>query len=184
MSGECECGSGMKRGSAGSIALTSRGELLRVQGIATGGFAGVNGVRYRSIPAPIDLPESIAAQLNDKPNLAVSTSRLAASAPITFANVIEVAQKVDTAIVEAWLVENGQGFEIDAKRLQQLADAKLAPSVIDLMVALSYPKIFSVNAASREGEFRPEESRAAETRVRENRRVGMGVEWDIFGNPY
>ena len=67
VSSEYECATGMKRASSGIISLTARGELLSVQGIATGGFTGVNGVRYRSIPAPIDLPEAIASQLNDKP---------------------------------------------------------------------------------------------------------------------
>ena len=72
----------MKRGSSGIISLTARGELLSVQGIATGGFSGVNGVRYRSIPAPIDLPESIAAQLNDKPNMAVATQTHGTQVPV------------------------------------------------------------------------------------------------------
>jgi hypothetical protein len=49
-------------------------------------------------------------------------------------------------------VERAQRFTLDAKRLIALADAGVPSRVIDLMVALSYPRAFAINTASRQGE--------------------------------
>jgi hypothetical protein len=60
---------------------------------------------------------------------------------------------VDRPVVEAWLLERGQGFELDAKRLVALADAGVPGTVTDLMVALSNPKVFAINRSAREAEL-------------------------------
>ncbi len=69
---------------------------------------------------------------------------------------VEAAWRLDAPVVEAWLAERGQGWSgLNARQLTQLADAGVPGSVTDVMVALSYPRTFAVNAASRQAEFRP-----------------------------
>jgi len=47
-------------------------------------------------------------------------------------------------VVEAWLLERGQRFALDAKTLMQLADAGVPARVTDAMVAVSNPQQFAV----------------------------------------
>jgi hypothetical protein len=46
--------------------------------------------------------------------------------------------------VEAWLLERGQRFALDAKTLVQLADAGVPARVTDAMVAVTNPQTFAV----------------------------------------
>jgi hypothetical protein len=58
--------------------------------------------------------------------------------------VIEASRFLSPAAEEAWLAELDQDFNLDDKALVRLADEKVAPSVIDVLVAVSNPKVFSV----------------------------------------
>jgi hypothetical protein len=60
------------------------------------------------------------------------------------ADVKEASAKLMPEAVQAALVELGTGFNVKGKQLAELADAGVATSVIDLMIALSYPKHFVV----------------------------------------
>jgi hypothetical protein len=59
-------------------------------------------------------------------------------------DVIEAGAAVPAAAVEAWLAESGSRVPVDRAGLLRLADAHVAENVIDLMVALAYPKKFEV----------------------------------------
>jgi len=62
------------------------------------------------------------------------------------------------SIVESWLVEEGEGFALSARRLDQLKSAGVPDRVIDVMVALSYPGVFAINLATHSGERRAPEA--------------------------
>jgi hypothetical protein len=85
---------------------------------------------------------------------ATISARAAAAAPLAIDDVVEASRKVQADVLQAWLVERGEPFTLDAKRLIALADAGVPPGVIDLMVALSYPARFAINPAARQGERR------------------------------
>ncbi len=85
---------------------------------------------------------------------ATIAARAAAAAPLGIDDVVEASRKVQADVLQAWLVERAQPFTLDAKRLIALADAGVPSSVIDLMVALSYPNAFAINPAARQGERR------------------------------
>lgn len=147
------CSGGTTRGGTGLIAMSGNGEWLYVQGMTLGGQTGLRVQRYRETTSDIPLPNDVADALR----LSVSTAmqaRAAAGAPLSIDDVVEASRRVDAPVLEAWLVERAEPFTLDAKRLIVLADAGVPPRVIDLMIALSYPKIFAINAASREGERR------------------------------
>jgi hypothetical protein len=70
-----------------------------------------------------------------------------AGAPMSLEDVMEASKKVSAGALEATLDETGGRFNLDSRTLLQLADAGVSPSVIDLMVALSYPDRFKVERA-------------------------------------
>lgn len=62
----------------------------------------------------------------------------------TIQDVKEASAKLSAETVQAAIVELRQGFDLNGKRLIELDDAGVPDSVIDLMVALSFPKRFVV----------------------------------------
>jgi hypothetical protein len=59
-------------------------------------------------------------------------------------DMIEASRTVDAEAVRAWVAEMNDPFDLDSRRLIRLADAGVPASVIDVMVAVSYPKTFTV----------------------------------------
>jgi len=149
------CASGHTEGS-GVIAMDPDGsQWLYIQGMTLGGQTGVRVQRYREVTDDdLLLPDDVKAAIRMDLS-ATMHARAAAAVSLATDDVGEAARRVDTSVLEAWLVERGESFTLDAKRLVTLADAGVPTPVIDLMVALSYPKVFAINAASRQGERRP-----------------------------
>ncbi|HYX82561.1 MAG TPA: hypothetical protein VE714_09225 [Gemmatimonadales bacterium] len=152
------CAGGITREGSAIIAMTGdgTGEWVYIQGVSLGAAYGQTGVhvqRYREASTDsVTLPDEVKAALP----YAVAASmraRTAALAPVAINDVVEASRKVDPAVVQAWLIQRNQPFFVDAKKLVALADAGVPSSVIDLVVALSYPKRFAINAASRQGEL-------------------------------
>ena len=146
------CPGEVRRSGTGVIAMTPNGQWTYVQGGTMGGREpGVSVQRYRETVSDLALPDDVAAALHRNVS-GTRQARAAASAPLAIADVIEVFSHLDAAVLEAWLVERGQKFALDAKGLVQLADGGVPSRVIDLMVALSYPNAFAINTAAHEGE--------------------------------
>jgi len=76
--------------------------------------------------------------------MAAQGARVATGADIGTTAVIEASKKASPAVVEAWLLERGQHFSLDATTLVQLADAGIPARVTDAMVAVSNPQKFAV----------------------------------------
>jgi hypothetical protein len=88
----------------------------------------------------------------------VQGARVAAGANIGTKAVIEASKKSTPAVVEAWLLERGQRFALDANTLTQLADAGVPARVTDAMVAVSNPRQFAVAHAAPAAQYnRPED---------------------------
>ena len=133
---------GIDRTTSGIIAMSPTGEWLDVQGVSVGSDEGVRIARYRDAGVPSVVPAALAASLRDR---AVSTqaARFAAGATIGSTAVIEASRAVSAAVVEAWLLERGQVFSLDASELVRLADAGVPARVTDAMIAVSNPKVFA-----------------------------------------
>ncbi|MEO7966386.1 MAG: hypothetical protein ABIT38_20985, partial [Gemmatimonadaceae bacterium] len=52
---------------------------------------------------------------------------------------------LEVGVLQTWLAERGQGFDLDARQLVSLQKAGVATEVIDVMVALSYPEQFALD---------------------------------------
>lgn len=63
---------------------------------------------------------------------------------LSISDVKEASNKVIPEVLQAALVELKSGFNLNGKRLLELEDASVPRGVIDLMVALSFPKRFVV----------------------------------------
>lgn len=175
-----ECSGNRTRTSTGIMSISPNGEWLDVEGVKVGANGGVRVVHYGRVPVPAALDASMKLALEGN-KLATTTAFLAASDSVRVADVIEATKHVDPLVVQTWLAQRGQGFGIDAKRLNQLADAKVPSNVIDVMVALSYPRSFAINLAQADGQVVPtEQTRAnAEESLRDGPTVYMN-NWDPF----
>jgi hypothetical protein len=151
---EVTCPGNLRRTTSGLMAITPDGQWLDARGVAVRGQMAVHVVRYADAGLPTTVPAEIVERLSGR-GLAVGLARQAASAPVTLADVVEASHHIEPALVEAWLAGSGQGFALDAKKLVALSDSGVSDRVIDVMVALSYPKMFAVNATSGLDEFAP-----------------------------
>ena len=154
---EDACGGGNTRNGTGVIAMSGTGEWLYIQGVTVGGATGLRVLKYREAtsdtPLPIDVADALRVGV-----ASVSRARAAAGARLSTDDVVEASRRLDAAVLEAWLAERAEPFTLDGKGLIALADAGVPARVIDLMVALSYPKYFAINAALRQGERRVAQS--------------------------
>jgi hypothetical protein len=151
---EFACGKTAIEGS-GVFAISDAGEWIEVRGSIIGGRSTVRAVRYR--PAGRTLRRLAAGTASDSMPFAVVDEReaarhqrFAAGAPVSADAVLEAAKAVQTPVAEAWLNELRQIFALNGTELVRLSDAGMPPSMIDLMVALSYPKRFAVRRAEYE----------------------------------
>lgn len=144
--GETNAGSG--------LIVMSGDRWLYIQSMTIGGQTGVRVQRYREATRELLLPADVADALH----LGVSAmmrARATAGAPLSIEDVVEASHNVDVPVVEALLVERAEPFALNAKRLIALADAGVPSRIIDLMVAVSYPRAFAINASTRQGERVP-----------------------------
>ncbi len=145
---ELTCAGGLKRVSTGVISMPSTTEWLDVQSVGVGERKAVRALRYREARLSAEIPAEILAALGDR-SFSLGAARLAAATPVTPADLIDVSRHLDAAAIEVWLVEQELAFAADAKQLVQFADAGVPTSVIDMVVALSYPDRFRVAAQPR-----------------------------------
>ncbi|HSJ07772.1 MAG TPA: hypothetical protein VK936_13795 [Longimicrobiales bacterium] len=142
LSAEMDC-DGVRRVSSGVIAMVSESEWLDVQAVSVAGRDAVRTLRYR--PArDEDVPASMTAALADDRTLRQEAARLHASAPMDGDAVIEAAGAVAPAALEALVASQGHAWTLDAATLVRLSDAGVPPSVLDMMIAVSYPQRFAV----------------------------------------
>lgn len=173
------CPGGLTRTSNGIMALSAAGEWLDVQGIVAGTTVGVRVARYRDVTDVASLPSEIAAALRGRERV-VSDARIIATAPLVPADVVEASRFLDPGVVQTWLAERGEGFALDANRLSELEKAGVAPNVIDVMVALSYPRVFALDRSRVGG---PNDTRTTDEVAGSGRTVYV-YGWDPFYSDY
>jgi uncharacterized membrane protein YgcG len=108
--------------------MIAGGVWTDVQSVEIGGRENIRVRRYQR--APFSAARSIAPQLDP--------------GDFTIEDVKEAVTKISPRAVEAALVEVGATFTLSSRELLALDKAGVPDSVIDLMVAVSYPKHFLV----------------------------------------
>jgi hypothetical protein len=136
---------GVRRVSTGVLAMLAETEWVDVQTYAVGEQHAVRILRYRAV-ADADIPAEFAQAFDRATSLARETARLYAAAPLQVDDVIEAGSYISTPALQALLAAHGHGFRIDARTLASLHDAGVDQSIIDVMIALSYPTRFAVRS--------------------------------------
>jgi hypothetical protein len=127
----------------GLSSLVSASRWVDVQVVETAGRQQVRTRRFwRSSAAA---PAAVADAVRHLTRADISVAALTAD------DVIEASAAIPAAGVEAWLAESGVKVPINRRTLARLADAKVGSHVIDLMVALAYPRKFEVRRNSGSG---------------------------------
>ncbi|MEQ1913428.1 MAG: hypothetical protein ABMA15_31735, partial [Vicinamibacterales bacterium] len=141
LSSTLSCPNQPEVGNSGLSALIGADQWLDVQVIKSRGRTEQTRVQrfWRSSDAP---PSPVAG---DVKALALPRTTLSR---VTIEDVIEASDAVAPSAVEAWLSEGAIRVPVARRELVQLSEAHVHGEVIDLMVALYYPKKFEVRRAS------------------------------------
>ncbi len=159
---EFVCEGGLEQTSAGLMSMLSPYEWMDVRTVDVAGESVPWVLRYQlATPEAVEAAglEGIAADRI----MTQQFARVAASSPLTIEDVVDAAAHMSAKAVETWVVERGDQFRVDAVQLISMADAGVPESVIDMVVAVSYPDQFVVNRRMEDG-----------TELAESERMGTG----------
>jgi hypothetical protein len=136
---------GVQQSGTGVLALVSPTQWVDVRAIEVDGERTSWVQRYRLVGIDRAVSEGI-----DDPGFGMETAaraaRFVAHRGVGFGEVEEAARHVDTEALEGWLANRSEGFAPTASDLEGLVDAGVSESVIDVIVAKSFPETFSVDA--------------------------------------
>lgn len=136
------CEAGNVRNTSGISMLTASNRWVDIQLANVAGQREVLVRRYSRMAADTARRAGAERDLT----LAATTARQAAAAPLDLEDILEAVAAVDVAAVETMLLEGSIDFVADSKALLRLDDAGVPGQLIDLVVALSYPDYFAVDA--------------------------------------
>jgi hypothetical protein len=143
---ELDC-AGVRRVSTGVIALIAENEWIDAQAVTVADQHATRAVRYRSV-RPENVPAALAHLVPER-QLALEAARIATSRPLDVDAVVEASGRVAEPALEALLAARQHGFGLNARTLLDLEQRGVAASVIDMMIALSYPRTFAVQEQPR-----------------------------------
>jgi len=136
---------GVTQSGTGVLALVSPTQWVDVRAIEVDGERTSWVQRYRLVGLDRAAGEGV-----DDPGFGMEAgaraARTAAHRGVGFAEVEEASRRVDEGAVVGWLANRPEGFSPTAGDLVALADAGVPESVIDVVVAKSFPETFRVDA--------------------------------------
>ena len=179
---ELDCGAGIHRSASGVISMVSPFEWLDVRTVDVNGQGAPWVVRYR-LASRADFQAAGQADLVGPQGEETQMARTAAQIPIAPDDVIEAVGKVSAETVQLWIVERGEAFRLDATELIEMADSGVPPSVIDVVVAVSYPEKFMVNERAI-SERRPAEAQRGDEGSALGYHRSLNAFHDPFYDPY
>ena len=148
--------SGAERRTRGLMAMVEPDRWIDARALVDEGTSVAWVTRYQPAPPSRVTMAGLGTRVAAGVSRAVETARLAASSRISVDEIIEAHARTDTEAVRAWIAEQGDPIRLDAERLVELADAGVAPEVIDVAVAVSFPDKFAVGRESRDTRYGPD----------------------------
>ena len=140
---------GMASSTSGLLAITADGDWLDVEAISAGGGASVRVARYREVTPPIGLPATARSALRAQA-LATRSMRAAAGAPVRAEDVLEASRALDPAVVDAWILERAQHFDITQTDLAALVNLGVPARIVDALGAVAEPEAYELARGSDE----------------------------------
>ncbi len=144
MRSDARCGSGPSVTMSSIYSFDNYRMFTRVERAATPAGAAVRVTRLTAVSAVADVPPVVQSVLAIDSLPATYSARIDASALVSTADVADATQRVEAPLVEAWLGDRKQSFLLGARDLIALQDAHVPPSVIDVMIAVSRPDMFTL----------------------------------------
>ncbi len=134
------------RRSTGIISMTGGAEWLDVRAIEVNGATTAWSQRYRRTDSRVLVDLGLVDANAPADRFALRGIGFA-SPQVTVDHVIDASRNVDGETVTGWLAEMGQEFaDLDAEDLIRMEDGGVPATVIDLVVAVSFPEHFAFEA--------------------------------------
>ena len=150
--GERACEMGSLGSSTGVIAMVAPREWIDVQASEANGRVLSWVRRFR--PARVGLVEAAGlSHLVVSSAVSRAAARVAAAAP-DVDDIIEASRAVHAEALRAWVAELEDPLDLYSRNLLRLADAGVPASVIDVMIAISYPDRFALQRDSDIGQVK------------------------------
>jgi hypothetical protein len=137
------CNGGGPQQSRGLYAMTARNAFSRIESLKTRSSTGVRVISFVSFSDTLGLPAEVQRRMPVAGRTLLGV-RANAAADVSTADVLDASKAVGAPVVEAWLADLGQRFVLNVRDLRTLRDAGVETSVIDMMVAVSNPEIFTI----------------------------------------
>jgi uncharacterized membrane protein YgcG len=135
---------GDARSGTGVMAFVSPTRWVDVRSLELAGEPAVWAEEYRPVDrtwyADNRIRDAAAADVS-----AVRDMRLASAEAIGTGDVREALSEIDAVAVEAWIAVQPVAFDLDGDEIVRLVDDGVPESVIDVMVARSFPERFSLS---------------------------------------
>jgi len=144
---ELTCEGGGARTTSGLLSMASPTAWLDIRAVDVGDEPVALTQRYRLASRSRTEDAGYGDLIADR-GLAQRAARVAAARRLTVDDVMDAAEHVDATAVEAWVARRHQRFALNGKRLVELADAGVPPGVIDVMIAVSYPRRFTLGGGA------------------------------------
>ena len=139
---------GGQRKETGIMTMSSPQEWLEIRAIEIGGQTIPWVLRYGVASQDVFQAAGVEETLDRSTRLA----RIAFTAPLTLANVVEAGTKVDPQAIEAWVLESAQPFALDGDILKRMSFSGVEPNVLDAVIAVSFPNEFVFETLGRDTE--------------------------------
>lgn len=140
------CDGVAQRGS-GVLSMASPNEWVDVRALEVDGERTAWVRRYRLVGAERAAEDGVTDPTFGM-EVGARTARMVAHRGVGVDQVIEATNTVEAEAVQAWLAARGQGLEPNAADLERMADAGVPESVVDVVVAVSFPETFEVAAGA------------------------------------
>ena len=180
---DLNCAEGVDRVTRGVFAMAAEGrEWLEIHGVRSADRDQTMAVRAFRTASRATLERHSVTAPGSERDLAIRTSRMAASSALDGRALVEASEVVGAQVTAALVAEMGEPYALDAAALKGYASSGVPHDVIDMMVAVSYPERFVIDA----GQAQPAPTRTPQARQAYPTRTawyGVGVRcasWDRF----
>jgi len=192
LEGQVTCEPGWTRASRGLFALTDDGYTwveIQALGMEEDG-APILSVRsfHPASPASLERHGIDALPALERRGLQQQLRQQAAR-PLNDAAIIEANQRAGGAVAAALVAEMGHPFALSTNRLRALRQAGVSAEVVDVMVAVTWPRQFEIRADGRVGQAPPPAPVSTQRPSgygygSPSYRVRYGYGYGLFWNPY
>ena len=141
---EFTCAGGVTQRANGMLAMRYTDAFSRIDGLRTRGAVRTRVVNFQLTMDSTLYPAAIAARIPSASSMPAFGARMEAAAEVSTADIVDASKELDSPIIEAWIADRGQRFSAGANELRAMKSAGVPEGVIDMVVAVSNPRYFTL----------------------------------------